>query len=203
MAGKRPGAPDWVDVDWRFHQRWLSVGGRLVNLVDLGSGPASPIVFVHGVDGCWTDWLEQLVAFAGSRRVVALDLPGFGWSEPAPAPPGIEGYAACVGDVCSQLGIERAVLAGHSMGGLVVADLALGSPGLAAELVLAAPAILWSAQARARPLAVAGRALALFSDWAARHWELALRRPRLRAMALSRAVFRPERLAPETAYEML
>ena len=72
------GRSPWLDVDWRAHQRWVEVGGRAVNVIDLGSGP--PVVFVHGLAGSWQNWLEQLPVLAEDHRVIALDLPGFGQS---------------------------------------------------------------------------------------------------------------------------
>ena len=74
--------PDWRLVDWAAHLRQTTVGGVALNYVDLGrQGPEPPIVFVHGLSGQWQNWLENLPRFAQSRRVVALDLPGFGRSE--------------------------------------------------------------------------------------------------------------------------
>ena len=96
--------PEWLTIDWRDHLKVIHVppassasppgaGGpadstTAVNYVELG--PPEPeqapraIVFVHGLSGCWQNWLESLPRFASSHRVIALDLPGFGAS-PAPA----------------------------------------------------------------------------------------------------------------------
>ena len=75
----RAGRSAWLDVDWHEHQRWVTIDGRQVNVVELGSGP--PIVFIHGLSGSWQNWLEQLPVFAREHRVIAFDLPGFGESE--------------------------------------------------------------------------------------------------------------------------
>ena len=48
---------------------------------------APAIVFVHGLSGCWQNWLENIPHFARGHRVLALDLPGFGFS-PVPNSPG-------------------------------------------------------------------------------------------------------------------
>lgn len=199
----RSAAPEWTGIDWREHQRWVSSEGRAVNVVALGSGRGDPMVLIHGVDGCWTDWLEQLPELSRDRRVVALDLPGFGWSELPANPVSIRGYAQCVEAVCDGLGIARAQLVGHSLGGLVAAELALSSPGRVERLALVAPAIYWRNQPGARRLMASGRVLERYSDWAAARWHFALRRPRVRQASLSRAVAHPDRLPPETVYEML
>lgn len=57
------GRSRWLDVDWREHQRWVSVDGQPVNTIEIGEGP--PLVFVHGLSGSWPNWLEQLPVFAG------------------------------------------------------------------------------------------------------------------------------------------
>ena len=72
------GRSEWMDIDWREHLRWVRVDGRSVNVVDIGSGPV--IVFLHGLAGCWQNWLENIPEFARDHRVIALDLPGFGAS---------------------------------------------------------------------------------------------------------------------------
>ncbi|MDQ2939344.1 MAG: alpha/beta fold hydrolase, partial [Actinomycetota bacterium] len=47
-----------------------------VNYVEVGDGP--PVVLLHGLGGCWENWLENIPQLARSRRVIAPDLPGFG-----------------------------------------------------------------------------------------------------------------------------
>src|SRR3954471_21817266 len=73
---------EWLDIDWSGHLHWAQVCGSAVNYVDIGEGP--PLVFIHGLSGSWQNWLENIPHFAKSRRVIALDLPGFGHS-PMPA----------------------------------------------------------------------------------------------------------------------
>ena len=53
-----------------------------------------PLVFIHGLSGCWQNWLENIPVFARDHRVIAIDLPGFGDS-PMPAEKiSIPGYGA-------------------------------------------------------------------------------------------------------------
>src|SRR6202142_195146 len=73
--------PDWRTVAWRSHLRAVTVDGRRVHLVDIGSGPPAPVLFVHGLGGRRQNWIENIARVARSRRVVALDLPGFGRSQ--------------------------------------------------------------------------------------------------------------------------
>src|SRR5215475_8601061 len=94
------GRSPWLDVDWSSHQRWIVVGGRRVDVIELGSGP--PIVFIHGLSGSWQNWLEQLPVFARDHRVVALDLPGFGESEMPREKITISGYGRFVETLLSE-----------------------------------------------------------------------------------------------------
>ncbi|HEV3000456.1 MAG TPA: alpha/beta hydrolase [Solirubrobacteraceae bacterium] len=128
----------WQDVDWREHQRWATVDGRAVNYVELGSGP--PILFVHGLGGCWQNWLENLLAFAGDHRVVAVDLPGFGFSEMPREKISISGYGVFVDRFCEEVGIDAATFVGNSMGGFVSAECAIKFPHRVERLVLVAAA---------------------------------------------------------------
>jgi pimeloyl-ACP methyl ester carboxylesterase len=132
------GRSEWLDIDWREHQRWLPVAGRWVNVIELGAG--DPIVFVHGLSGSWQNFLENMPVMAHEHRVVALDLPGFGASDMPAEEISISGYARCVADVCEQLGVERATVVGNSMGGFIGAELAIESPDLVDRLVLVSAA---------------------------------------------------------------
>jgi pimeloyl-ACP methyl ester carboxylesterase len=133
-----------MDVDWREHLRWVEVDGDLVNVVELGAGPA--LVFVHGLGGSWQNWLENLVPFARDHRVVALDLPGFGASPLPRERITIPGYARLVDRLFETLGIDAAAVVGNSMGGLIAAETALQHPRRVERLVLVAAAGLTPAE---------------------------------------------------------
>ena len=200
-------AAGWRAVDWRGHQRWVEVGGRPVNTIVLGSGEPS-LVFVHGLSGSWPNWLEQLAAFADRRRVVALDLPGFGHSPGHAGEVSMPGYARIVADVIRELGISRAVLVGNSMGGLISAELAAQEPSLVERLVLVSPAGIATYENRVvgRSLPAARRAqqlLALAAQWTASHSDGLVSRPRLRAVVLAGVVAHPGRLPGPLAAEQL
>ena len=132
------GRSPWLDVDWREHQRWVSVAGQPVNTIDLGEGP--PLVFVHGLSGSWPNWLEQLPVFADGHRVIAMDLPGFGHSPMPHERITISGYARLLDGLFDELGIGAATLVGNSMGGFVSAELAIAFPERVERLVLVSPA---------------------------------------------------------------
>ncbi|MEE8390445.1 MAG: alpha/beta hydrolase [Anaerolineae bacterium] len=115
----------------------------------LGRGPvdAPTLVLVHGAGGTHLHWPAELRRLSGAT-VYTLDLPGHGRSRGEGCDT-IEGYAEAVDAFLHAVGIERAVIVGHSMGGAVAMTLALDF-GCVAGLVLVgtgarlrvAPAIL-------------------------------------------------------------
>lgn len=193
-VARRP-VPPWMQVDWRAHLRWVQVQGRPVNVLDIGDGP--PVVFLHGLAGCWQNWLENITPLAADHRVIAIDFPGFGES-PLPARPiSVSGYARTVVEVLDALGIERAAIVGNSMGGFVGCEMAIRFAQRVERLVLVAGAGLSlrhmrherkrGARARIENLLFFGLGRL------ARHTDLVLRSRRLRR-ALLLVVAHPDRL---------
>src|SRR5919197_4425929 len=132
--------PDWRETNWREYLRWLVIDGRQLNYVDMGSGDGPPVVFVHGLGGAWQNWLENIPRLAQERRVLALDLPGFGRSEMPLREITISGYGRCVNKFCEQMGLDEVVLVGNSMGGFVSAETAIQFPRRVERLVLVSAA---------------------------------------------------------------
>ncbi len=93
-----------------------------------------PLVLVHGAGGSHLDWPPELRRLPGTR-VIALDLPGHGRSA-GPGRSDILAYAEAVSALLAALQIERAVIAGHSMGGAVALQVALHDPEHVAGLIL-------------------------------------------------------------------
>ena len=173
-----------------------------VNYAELGSG--RPIVFVHGLAGCWQNWLENLPHFAAAGfRAIALDLPGFTGS-PTPAwPLSIRSYAELLDGFCRALDAEDCTLVGNSMGGFISAELAIARPDWLSGIVLVSPAGVMHARMRrgvAEPAAIAAAASARAAH---RLRHASITRPRLRRAAF-RAVFHsPELMRPELLWEFL
>ncbi len=200
LENRAPVAPqadrdDWRSIDWREHQRWETVAGRAVNTIQLGAGP--PLVFVHGLSGCWPNWLEQMAVFASSNRVVAMDLPGFGHSPGEAGEVSMHGYAELLDRLLDQLGFEQATLVGNSMGGLVSAELAASFPSRVERLVLVSPAGVSTYRNRltTRAMPVLRRleqGLALSAAWTQSHADSLASRPRLRELVLKGASPTPD-----------
>ena len=101
--------------------------------VERGQGPA--VVFLHGIGGDGTSWLPELDAMSGRCRAVAWDMPGYGGS-PALPEMAFPALAGALKDLLGGLGVERAHLVGHSIGGMVALEFAARFPERVASLVL-------------------------------------------------------------------
>jgi pimeloyl-ACP methyl ester carboxylesterase len=195
------GRAEWLDIDWREHLRTATVNEARVNYIEIGAGP--PLVFVHGLAGCWQNWLENIPHFGRRHRVIAVDLPGFGESELPQEDISIPGYGRFLDAFLEAIGVERAPLVGNSMGGFIVAETALSHPSRVEKLVLVSAAGL--VYVPARQLALANRLAPFFHMGTARtvarreHW---VRRRRLRRMFLYGVARHPDLLQPELCYEI-
>lgn len=132
-----PAAPGWRGRDWSEFVRRVEIAGSQLNLCDVGSGTEACLL-VHGMGGRWQHWLENIPFLSQHRRVVALDLPGFGRSEPPKQRPSAQHFADCIAELCRARNIGRAVLFGHSMGGPIALQFASRHPDLAEAIVLVA-----------------------------------------------------------------
>lgn len=103
---------------------------------DHGTGPA--LVLLHGHPFDRTMWAPQLSGLSDQFRVLAVDLPGYGTSPVRASEMPMRAFADAVIDLLDALGVERAVVTGLSMGGLIAMELGLGHPERVAGLVLAA-----------------------------------------------------------------
>jgi pimeloyl-ACP methyl ester carboxylesterase len=198
------GRSEWLDIDWQKHLRSATVHGARVNYVDIGEGP--PLVFIHGLAGCWQNWLENIPEFARSRRVVALDLSGFGESELPQEDISIPGYGRFVDAFLGQIGVERAALVGNSMGGFIAAETAISHPSRVEKLALVSaaggPALRERNSANEARLMRAARLFAPIAAAAIARREHLIRRPRLRAMILWKIARHPQLIEPELCYEV-
>jgi pimeloyl-ACP methyl ester carboxylesterase len=208
MADEPPGLADapgdygpsgrspWLDVNWREHQRWVTIGGRSVNVIELGSG--LPVVFIHGLSGSWQNWLEQLPVFAREHRVIAFDLPGFGESEMPAEKSSISGYGRFVEALLDELGVSSAAVVGNSMGGFIGIEVAIRFPQRVERLVLVSAAGLSIEYLRnERALAVLATLdtrLAAYTGWMASRSDALARRPRARRMIFGIVAHRPDLL---------
>src|SRR5437870_3203029 len=115
-------------------ERFVAVDGVRVRYLEAGSGPA--LLLIHGLLGYAFSWRRNLAEFAEQRRVVALDLPGLGYSDRAVVDCSLRGLAEFVGRFMDASGIPVADVIARSHGGALAVQLALTAPERVRSLVL-------------------------------------------------------------------
>lgn len=133
-----------LDVDDEPAPQLVDVGGRTISYLTLvpseGDPVGDPVVLVHGFGGDKNSWLFVQQPIAETHAVHALDLPGHGASDKDVGDGSLAILAATVTGFLDTLGISRAHLVGHSLGGAVIAAVARAAPQRVASLTLLAPA---------------------------------------------------------------
>lgn len=112
-------------------------GGRILTLprgdlqvVERGPRDGRPVVLLHCFT-CAIDWWDALAPrLARDHRVIALDMLGHGGSEKPADGYGAVNQAAVVAEALGRIGVRRATVVGHSMGGAIAVALAQRSPAL-------------------------------------------------------------------------
>jgi branched-chain amino acid transport system permease protein len=112
----------------------VKIGGGGIRYVEEGETGARPLLYIHGNTGS-ARWFERVMRVPG-WRTLALDLPNFGASDPLPGRVSIAAYADAVVGFCDALGLDRPLLAAHSLGGAVALELAARLPSAWRGLVL-------------------------------------------------------------------
>lgn len=114
--------------------RKLTREGTTLCFTESGGG-APPLLFVHGWSCDHTFFAPQHAYFQRRHRVVSVDLRGHGESDKPMQAYTMAAFADDLAWLCGQIGIERPVVVGHAMGGLVVLELATRHPQLPAAIV--------------------------------------------------------------------
>jgi pimeloyl-ACP methyl ester carboxylesterase len=169
----------------------------VLNHVRRGSG--EPLLLIHPLGGELVVWEPLLDLLARERDVIAVDLPGFGGSAPLSngAPPTPRLLARSVGAFMDSLGIDRAHMAGNSLGGWVALEVARA--GRALSVAGLSTAGLWKRPLGPRPgrdVRRIGRALLPLLP-------VLLRSVRARRLLLRSSVGHPERVPPAAAWRLV
>lgn len=194
--------PAWLEIDWQQHLHSIDIDGARINYAEIGEGP--PIVFVHGLGGCWQNWLENMPRMAElGFRAIALDLPGFGASPMPPWEISIPAYGQLVQDFCERLDVTGCTLVGNSMGGFVATEVAVTNVPLVERLVLVSSAGISHASMRREPVVAGARVAVAANPLLFRLGLPEMRRPRLRNLSMAGVMRHPDQLRTELLIEFI
>ena len=131
------------DVGEAAAPRDIDAGGKRLRVLDLGGGDAVPVLLIHGFGADLNTWMFNQPALAERHRTIAFDLPGHGGSvkQLDKAIDGA-GFAALLDGALAALGIDRAHLVGHSLGGGIALHFAARHPQRVASMTLISSACL-------------------------------------------------------------
>lgn len=117
--------------------KFITVDGTRLHYLDRGSGPA--VVMLHGLASQLQTFTYAMQARLPGYRLIMVDRPGSGYSKPA-ASAALSAQAQVLSDFLRALGVDRALLVGHSLGGALSLAFAIDHPEQTAGLALIAPA---------------------------------------------------------------
>lgn len=116
------------------YSHFADIDGVRIHYQEKGTG--APLVLLHGFSSSTYSWKDVFEPLAKSYRVIAVDLKGFGFSGKPDGDYTRRGQAILVAHLLDYLKIEKAWLAGNSMGGEVSLNFALQNPERVAGLIL-------------------------------------------------------------------
>ncbi len=127
-------------------------------------GRGQTILFIHGLGGNLSHWLKSVNELSALHKCIALDLPGYGWSDKnidTEVKDRLQFYADAVSEFLKKKKIKKVILAGHSMGAQVAIITALQNKKVK-KLILVAPAGLETFTEKEAQLLTASTPAAVF-----------------------------------------
>jgi pyruvate dehydrogenase E2 component (dihydrolipoamide acetyltransferase) len=118
----------------------VEVGGRQIQYLKIGEAEGPPLLLLHGFGGDINIWVFNQEALATERAVYAIDLPGHGGSTKDVGEGDLASFVDVVAGFMDAMGIEKAHIFGHSMGGAVAGSLAISHPERVQSVALIASA---------------------------------------------------------------
>jgi magnesium chelatase accessory protein len=112
---------DWPNRD---ASRFIEAGGMRWHFQRMGRGPT--LLLLHGTGAATHSWRDLAPLLARDFDVIAIDLPGHGFTDPMRmGPPSLPGMARAIGAFLRALAVEPAFVVGHSAGAAILARMAL------------------------------------------------------------------------------
>ncbi len=123
-------------VQCQMHEQWLAGEQGTIRYWLSEERPGIPVVLIHGYGALIEHWRRVLPLLREQHTVCAFDLYNFGYSAQSRETPGKEIWVAQAAQVIREVVDQPAVVIGHSMGGMVAAQLAADHPELVRGMVL-------------------------------------------------------------------
>ena len=126
--------PLYANKDSKF----MPIMGMKVHYRDEGVATDTlPLILLHGMSSSLNTWDSVVIDLKQHRRVISLDLPGFGLTGPSPEMAyNFPYYSKFIDSFTTRLKIKRFILAGNSMGGAISWNYALHNPSRLAKMIL-------------------------------------------------------------------
>jgi magnesium chelatase accessory protein len=119
--------PDWTTdgKDWPNHEAssFVRAGGYEWHVQQMGTGPVC--LLIHGTGAATHSWRDVMPLLAKQYTVVAMDLPGHGFTKGSGKSPTLEGMATSVAALLDELELTPDLIVGHSAGVAIAAQLLL------------------------------------------------------------------------------
>ncbi len=121
---------NWANdgADWPHHEasRFVAADGYQWHVQEMGAADAPPCLLLHGTGAATHSWRGVMPLLAAQYRVVAVDLPGHGFTKPNNARKvTLDGMAASLAALLSELAVAPALIVGHSAGAAIGAQMIL------------------------------------------------------------------------------
>lgn len=117
------------------NERTVNVQGIATHLFEAGSPTAPPLFYLHGTN-LGNLWLDYHQALAQHFHLFAPDIPGFGLTERPDWMRDMSDYILFFRDLLNELGLDRVMLVGHSLGGWMAAEIVVWFPERVKKLAL-------------------------------------------------------------------
>ena len=131
----RPMSP-WPNLERYARAVHLPKHGLALHVYDAGAGAATPMLLIHGLGDEADTWRHLIMPLSADRRVVALDLPGFGRSDKPERSYTLLFFQDVELELLDTLTVPRAILVGHSLGAVIAHSTALNHPERVERLIL-------------------------------------------------------------------
>ena len=126
--------PLYANQDSKF----MPILGMQVHYRDEGvQSDSVPLILLHGMSSSLNTWDSVAMGLKAERRIISLDLPGFGLTGPSPENAyNFTYYSKFIDSFTTRLKIKRFILVGNSMGGAISWNYALHNPKGLAKMIL-------------------------------------------------------------------